>query len=145
MKKLSFALSGMAVTLLMAACSNSMNTTGGNHKLEGTSWKLTSLSSITGDLPKTPKEVTLQLDTGRVYGSGGCNRYFGSYSLNGSSLKFNGVASTKMFCQGAMEVEDGLMQSINNTDGYFIQGKWLSLLKGADTLAKFEASRTIPK
>ena len=145
MKKLSFALSGIAVALLMAACSNSMNTTGGSHKLEGTTWKLTGLSSITGELPKTPQEVTMHLDTGRVYGSGGCNRYFGSYSLNGSSLKFNGVASTKMFCQGAMEVEDGLMQSINNTDGYVVQGKSLSLLKGADTLARFEVTRSSSK
>jgi heat shock protein HslJ len=143
MKKLSFVLSGMAV-VLFAACSNSMNATGGNHKLEGTSWKLTGLSSINGALPKTAKEVTMRLDTGRVFGSGGCNRYFGSYTLNGSSLKFNGVASTKMFCQDAMEVEDGLMQSINNTDGYYLRGKWLALLKGADTLARFEVT-TISK
>lgn len=140
MKILSFALSGIAVMLLLAACSNSMNTTGGNHKLEGTSWKLISLQSISGPLPATAKEATMRLDTGRVYGSGGCNRYFGSYTLNGSSLKFNGVASTKMFCQDAMAVEDGLMQSINNTDGYYIRGKSLALLKGADTLARFEAT-----
>lgn len=146
MKNLSIVLSGIAATLIIISCSNSMNATGGsNHKLEGTSWKLTGLSTITGDLPKSPREVTMRLDTGRVYGSGGCNRYFGSYSLNGSSLTFNGVASTKMFCQGAMEVEDGLMQSFNNTDGYFIRGKWLALLKGTDTLARFEASRTMEK
>lgn len=143
MKNLSIVLTGIAATLIIASCSNSMVATGGsNHKLEGTSWKLTGLSTINGDLPKTPKEVTMRLDTGRVFGSGGCNRYFGSYTLNGSSVKFNGVASTKMFCQGAMEVEDGLMQSFNNTDGYHIRGKWLALLKGTDTLARFEASKT---
>ncbi len=46
----------MAVVLLLAACSNSMNTTGGNHKLEGTSWKLTGLSSIKGALPATARK-----------------------------------------------------------------------------------------
>lgn len=145
MKKLSFAITGLSASLLIAACSGSMSPTGGNHNVEGTSWKLTNLSSIAGELPKTPKEVTMRLDTGRVFGYGGCNRYFGSYSLNGSSLKFNGVASTKMFCEGTMEVEDGLMQTINNTDGYYIRGKWLSLLKGADTLARFEVTRTMEK
>ncbi|MBO9634114.1 MAG: META domain-containing protein [Chitinophagaceae bacterium] len=146
MKILSIVLSGIAVTLAIAACNSSMNATGGtSHKLEGSSWKLTGLSTITGELPKTPREVTMRLDTGRVYGSGGCNRYFGAYTLNGSSLKFNGVASTKMFCQGAMEVEDGLMQSFNNTDGYFISGKRLALLKGTDTLARFEVTKTIEK
>lgn len=145
MKKSLFVLSGIVVTLLIASCNNTMKTAGGNTQLEGTSWKLTGLSSITGELPKTAKEVTMRLDTGRVFGSGGCNRYFGSYSLNGSSLKFNGVASTKMFCQGAMEVEDGLMQSINNTDGYYVRGKWLTLLKGTDTLAHFEVTKTVEK
>lgn len=145
MKTVSFPVAGLTATLLMTACSGGMSPTGSNHNLEGTSWKLTRLSSISGELPKTAREVTMRLDSGRVSGNGGCNRYFGSYSLNGSSVKFNGVASTKMFCQGAMEVEDGLMQTINNTDGYYIRGKWLALLKGADTLAHFEVTRTMDK
>lgn len=145
MKTLSFAITGLTAALLVTACSRSMSPTGNNHSLEGNSWKLTRLSNLSGELPKTAKEVTMRLDSGRVSGNGGCNRYFGSYSLNGSSVKFNGVASTKMFCQGAMEVEDGLMQTINNTDGYYIRGKWLALLKGADTLAHFEVTRTIEK
>lgn len=145
MKTLSFTVTGLTAALLMTACSGSMSPTGGNHSLEGYSWKLTGLSSISGELPKTAKEVTMRLDSGKVSGNGGCNRFFGSYSLNGSSVKFNGVASTKMFCQGAMEVEDGLMQTINNTDGYYIRGKVLALLKGADTLAHFEVTRTMEK
>lgn len=146
MKKLSFLISGMAAVLVMAACSYSRNgTSGSNHSLEGTNWKLTALSSLPKGLPKTPREITLRLDTGRVFGSGGCNRYFGSYSLNGTGLRFNGVASTKMFCEGAMEAEDGLMQSLNNTDGYYVRGRSLMLLKGIDTLARFEATKTMEK
>ena len=146
MKKLVWLLAGISSLLILAACTNNRNGSSlTNHPLEGTNWKLTSLTSLPGGLPKTPKEITLRMDTGRVMGSGGCNRYFGSYSLNGTGLKFNGVASTKMFCQGAMEAEDGLMQSMNNTDGYFIRGRWMWLLKGVDTLAKFESTRMMGK
>lgn len=129
------------ITVILFACNNNAPQGGTNSPLEGTSWKLTGLSALPNGLPTLSREVTIRLDTSRVAGFAGCNRYFGSYATSGNALKFTGVASTKMFCQGMMEVEDGLLQSINNTDAWHINGTRLALLKGTDTLARFEASK----
>ncbi len=144
MRKYPGALS-VIVTIAIFACNHHASPSGSASSLEKTHWKLTGLSSLPNGLPSLGKDVTLSLDTGRAVGFAGCNRYFGGYTHNGSTLKFNGVASTKMFCQGAMEAENGLMQAFNNTESYHITGHRLALLKGNDTLARFEATRHVAK
>lgn len=142
MKKTSFILAGIAVCLCwLSACNNHLKPAAQGSALEGTTWKLTGLSSLSEGLPSLSQEVTLRLDTGRVTGFAGCNRYFGAYTASGASLKFSGVASTKMFCTTGMQVETGLLESISSTDAYHIHGPELALLKGSDTLARFTVSR----
>jgi heat shock protein HslJ len=47
--------------------------------------------------------ITLQLDgDGRASGKGGCNGYGGSYTLEGSTLRFGPLAATKMACETAV-------------------------------------------
>ena len=41
-------------------------------------------------------------DKGRAYGSGGCNHWFAPYTLNGSTLTFGGVGSTRKACAPAL-------------------------------------------
>lgn len=110
-----------------------------NSTLSNTRWKLTALTSLPGGLPKLNKDVYLQLDTGRIKGYGGCNNYFGGYTQQGDALSFTGIASTKMFCQETMAVEDKLFQALNTTTHYRITGIKLELLKEQDLLAVFEA------
>ncbi|WEK34921.1 MAG: META domain-containing protein [Candidatus Pseudobacter hemicellulosilyticus] len=125
----------------LTACNNNVPPAGSSSPLEGTTWKLTGLSSLPEGLPALPQDVTLRMDTGRVTGHAGCNRYFGTYTLSGASLQFNGVGSTKMFCDAAMKVEEGLLQSISNTGSYHVQESGMVLLKGSDTLARFTVLR----
>ncbi|WP_315816011.1 META domain-containing protein [Paraflavitalea speifideaquila] len=132
----------LAVIALLAGCTprNRPSTDGGaNSTLTNTRWKLTGLSSMPNGLPKLSKDVFLQLDTGRVKGFGGCNNYFGGYTTHESHLSFTGVASTKMFCQNAMDTESKLFQALNTTSHYRITGTKLELLKDQELLATFEA------
>lgn len=48
-------------------------------------------------------QVTLRLDAdGQLAGSGGCNRYGGSYALDRATLRFGPLAATKMACAEAL-------------------------------------------
>lgn len=43
---------------------------------------------------------------GRVSGSGGCNRIFGSVRLDGQAIAFGQMGSTKMACPGAVMMQE---------------------------------------
>jgi len=47
-----------------------------------------------------------------VQGRGGCNRFFGAYSLAADLLSFGNIASTKMYCHETMHVEDALFRAL---------------------------------
>lgn len=65
-------------------------------KLTGTEWVA---ESVQGDpvAAKVSSTVAFGAD-GSVTGSAGCNRYFGAYSVDGSSIAFGHLASTQMMC-----------------------------------------------
>jgi heat shock protein HslJ len=63
--------------------------------LDGTSWTLIEGTGVT-----IPDEVTmtLQFEGDRSSGSGGCNRFTGTYEEDGNSISFGPLASTRMAC-----------------------------------------------
>ncbi len=65
----------------------------------------------------------------KVYGSGGCNRFFGSYELmEGQRISFSPMGTTRMACEN-MEVERALLEIFEKTDNYSVAGNRLSLQK----------------
>ena len=79
--------------------------------LSGTSWVLAGL----GNLPLPGKvQVTAQFGTdGTVSGNAGCNSYNGSYTVNGGSIIFGPIVSTKMACPEAqMAVETAYLAAL---------------------------------
>jgi heat shock protein HslJ len=100
--------------------------------LVGTNWTLESLH--TGDAVSSViagSEITAVFgDDGKVAGSAGCNRYFASYNLSGSSLTFGPAGSTKMSCaepEGVMEQESTYLGLLETARSYTIEGDRLSL------------------
>jgi heat shock protein HslJ len=51
--------------------------------------------SITGT---EDRPFLIFMPEGKVTGSGGCNRFFSSYQVNGVSLKMGLIGATRMFC-----------------------------------------------
>ena len=54
-------------------------------------------------------EVIIEFDeaTNKVNGFAGCNRFFGTYSLQNNVLKFSNIASSKKYCQKKiMDIEN---------------------------------------
>ena len=64
----------------------------------------------------------------RIYGSGGCNRYFGRYQGGqGNTLSIRGVGSTKMFCRGHMDQERKYFEALLNTSAFKVDEPELRL------------------
>lgn len=101
-----------------------------NATLEGTEWKLLRLGaqSVTVTNPQNEPQLTLQASDKRASGSGGCNRFGGSYTLQGDQLKFGNMASTMMACAQGMEQERAFHQALASVARWRIEGRTLQLL-----------------
>jgi heat shock protein HslJ len=76
-------------------------------------------------------------------GYNGCNNYFGQYELQGRSLKFGPIASTRRACPEAQsEVENELMVALEKTHSWVIKDGTLILLDGTNALARFIINKT---
>lgn len=109
--------------------------------LENTEWRLVEVRgrAVTSPPGRTP---TLQLgaEGRKAVGNGGCNRIGGTYTLEGSGLRFGPLVSTKMFCEGAMEQEQAFLDALTATTGYRIEGSDLLLLGPNGPLARLRAA-----
>jgi copper homeostasis protein (lipoprotein) len=75
--------------------------------LENTQWKWTRLSGKPVALAAKQREPYFVLDnkSKRIDGSGGCNRFTGSYQQSGDRLAFTKIAMTFRVCPEGMETE----------------------------------------
>jgi heat shock protein HslJ len=113
-----------------------------NTPLAGTKWVLQSLSGQ--PIPKTMHKAFIQFDAEKsaAYGSSGCNRMTGKYSLAGSTLQIGPMAGTRMACdEPSMKLEQALHKALADVNGYTIKGNMLELKKGDTVLATFEAAK----
>ena len=112
--------------------------------IEGPVWRLAQL----GDEPIAPGgEAQIQFDrsSGRVSGSGGCNRVSGSFTRSGITLRIGQLASTRMACadpvRGANEAQ--FISALQTTASYRLAGPGqLALLDASGrTVATLNATR----
>ena len=88
-------------------------------------WKLEFLKQdkIEIGIEKQIPTIKFQLD-GEVIGFGGCNNFFGSYTLNGRTIKINDTGSTRKFCEGEMELESTYIEVLEiEVRALFSEGK----------------------
>lgn len=93
--------------LAIMGCAKVVNDMGKNQPL-------TSLAGSEWGLADTEQFIAFK-SKGEVIGHGGCNRFFGTYTQDGTTLKFGPLASTKMACMGGkMQAEAEFMKSIQS-------------------------------
>ena len=108
--------------------------------LEGTVWLLIELNGK----PIAPIEdqkslfIIFQSEEKRVNGFGGCNSFTGSFTTSGSTINAT-LASTRMFCEGRMEVETEFMNLWSTSHKYKMEGSHLHLKNKGKIVAKFIA------
>jgi heat shock protein HslJ len=104
--------------------------------LEGTPWTLESYVNTQGEsvgvLPDT--EITAQFEAGEIGGSAGCNRYFGSYDVEGDQLTIGPLASTEMYCypDEVMDQEMAYLAALGGAASYMVEGDRLEIGDSAD-------------
>ena len=73
----------------------------------------------------------LRFEAGRVSGTGGCNRFGGSYESDGATLSFSPLAATRMACPGeAMKTEQAFFDMLGKVKAMKLEGDRLDLLDG---------------
>lgn len=73
------------------------------------------------------------LKDSKISGETGCNRFFGDFAVNGASLKFENMGSTRMMCP-QMEFENAYLQTISNVASYIISKNQLILKDNAGNI-----------
>ena len=110
--------------------------------LLNTGWRLTHLGDEVIDNPAGERAVNFLMKPSStdVVGFSGCNRMFGRYALEGTSLKFDALGGTRMFCEGRMQIEQRFLTMFSQVARWQIFGASLRLLDGTDkAVATFEA------
>ena len=95
------ALAALATTLIALAATGCGSGISLDEPIEGPSWRLVQLGDeAIGPGTEPQREAQIQFDaaSGRVSGSGGCNRVSGTFQRSGSSLRMSQLAATKMAC-----------------------------------------------
>ena len=117
------ALPVLATALLAGALSACGSGISLDEPIEGPVWRLVQL----GNEPVAPGgEAQVQFDrsSGRVSGSGGCNRVSGSFTRSGVALRIGQLASTRMACadpvRGANEAQ--FVSALQATASYRLAG-----------------------
>ena len=111
-------------------------------QIENTHWKLTRLGEravVVGEGQGEPYLV-LRPERQEATGSGGCNRLFGGYRLEGGRIRFSGIATTRMSCPAGMEIEGDFLRALAEAETWKISGPQLDLFDGGgEPVARFAA------
>ncbi len=102
-------------------------------EMKDTWWQLVRYVGETGEwvsaLPETT--VDLRFSDGQLSGSGGCNRYFGSYEIDGAEIRFpSPLGSTQMACVPPIdEQEQRYLALLPATAHWRVDAEQLQLLE----------------
>ena len=74
-------------------------------------------------------------EEGKFSGNGACNNFFGSYTLNGRTIKFGEIGSTRMMCAEGMELEQSYFSVLSGElRGLFSEGQLILSRDGGNRL-----------
>lgn len=120
----------LVVLVSLAGCGQ------GADNLEDVTWLLESYGepgNLKTVVPET--EITAIFVNGRLTGSGGCNTYFASYTINGSKLTLSDIGATKRACQPPIgEQENAYFQLLRGAESFQIEDGKLTIDSGNNVL-----------
>jgi heat shock protein HslJ len=130
----------LLVALLAGGCGDDESAE--EETLAGTSWVLVSGVPVPEDLPVTMPTAAFTTDT--VSGTGGCNRFTGSYSVDGGSIELGALATTEIACPAPAEaIERSYYAALQDVSGWGVDEDDLVLTDADDAeLLRFEPAPT---
>lgn len=136
----------LCIVIMSGGCKTSKNISGENPTL----YQKWNLIYLNGDSIAVAKERPVYIEfhdsANRVTGSGGCNRFFSSFTVEKNNLQIKPVASTKMACMDSTRsrIENNFFQMLNLANAYSFKDGKLLLQQDQKVIAAFEASHAIP-
>jgi heat shock protein HslJ len=136
----------LAAVAVVAGCAaygggSAEDPTVGGVPLEGTTWSLVELGGRPARAAGDNGTPTLRLDAAQTRASGntGCNSFGGGYELNGESLRFGALASTRRACvdEALNRQEAAFLRVLADTRTWRITGGTLVLRGDAGEVARF--------
>ena len=127
----------VAALLLVLGCADTEQTS--QAPLLGTTWNLAEINNEKIQHPG-PQIPHLRFEAEKVTGNDGCNNFFGGYTLDGNSLKFGMLGSTRMACPQIKGFDMEFNKMISATTRHRITGDKLELFENDKLLASFIAS-----
>ena len=122
----------------MSACATASPppSSGGGGALVGPEWRLEDLLGG-GIIDRSHVTLTFGPE-GKTSGSGGCNRYFGSWTQAGSKLTLGKMGSTMMACAPSlMEQEGKYLKALETASGYSLTADGALVIATSDGSLKF--------
>ena len=109
-------------------------------QLAGTTWRA---ETIMGRpvVENSAATITFEPD-GRVHGGSGCNRYFGTSTIDGDRVSFGAMGATRMACPGPlMDQERHFFEALGSAESWTIDDQGMLLIHSAGAA---EPSRFAP-
>jgi heat shock protein HslJ len=105
--------------------------------LAGSEWRPSFMSE--SDLP-AGNHIFVQFKSGgEISGNGGCNRFFGGYTVAGNTIKIGPIASTRKGCPGIIRLEAAFFATLEAAKTFQLDGSTLILFDAVGTkLAQFD-------
>jgi heat shock protein HslJ len=132
---------GLISMLALGACGSSSGVSASD--LNG-SWSLTSVTGADGQTVAIPAGVSpgITFQDGQVNGDTGCNSFSGSFTLDGSTIDFGPLKTTRMVCADDVNaVETAYLTALDAVDSVTIDGTTLTLsTSGGDSKLIFSRS-----
>ncbi|WGT46015.1 META domain-containing protein [Tessaracoccus lacteus] len=118
----------VAMSLLLASCASATPAAPpSSGDLVGVTWLLENLA---GEAPVDGSPVTVHFaDDGALFGSGGCNRFSGTYEIDGGTLTVgDALPSTMMACaDDVMALESAFFTALTSARGFAVEDETLTL------------------
>lgn len=111
--------------------------------LWGTAWRLDSLGGA--GVPES-SQATLEFPAeGRASGHGSCNRFNGVVTIEGGTILFGGLASTRKACaEDVMRREDSYLAALRDAESFEVEGEALRIyVAGQPEPLRFSASQAM--
>ena len=104
--------------------------------LAGSEWRPSFLSLA--EIPSGIHMVVQFKPDGEISGNGGCNQFFGGYTVSGNDIKIGPIASTRKGCPGLLLAETALFATLEAAKSFEQHGATLVLFDAAGAkLAQF--------
>lgn len=133
-------ISILAVLFLFSFCTPVKNQ-GTGKTLRGTKWYLTSIHTGGPEMMIPTHTVYLRIDPvkNNAGGNGGCNQFGSTVKVEGSTIQFSELFSTKMFCDGIQQSESAYFNALENATKFEIKGDKLVIYQNNKSVLFFEA------